>query len=43
MTYIPWIVIGAVLVVIGIGTWVSGSGNPNYRMHFGSEKPWRSS
>lgn len=43
MTYIPWIVIGVVLVAIGIGTRVVGAGNPNYRLTFGSEKSWRSS
>ena len=43
MTYIPWIVIAAVVVVIGLGTWISGSGNPDYKLTFGPEKPWRSS
>ena len=43
MTYIPWFVIGFVVVVIGIGTWASGGGNPNYKLSWGSEKSWRSS
>lgn len=43
MTYIPWILIAAALVVIGIGTRVVGAGNPNYRFSLGSEKSWRSS
>ena len=43
MTYIPWIVIGVVLVAIGIGTRVLGGGNPDYKLTFGPEKSWRSS
>lgn len=43
MTYIPWFVIGAVVVAIGIGTWIRGGGNPNYKLSWGPEKPWRSS
>jgi hypothetical protein len=43
VTYIPWIVIGVVVVAIGIGTRIVGGGNPNYKMSLGSEKPWRSS
>jgi hypothetical protein len=43
VTYIPWFVIAFVVVVVGIGTWASGSGNPNYKLTWGSEKPWRSS
>ena len=35
MTYIPWFVIGFVVVVIGVGTWVSGGGNPNYQVELG--------
>lgn len=43
MTFIPWFVIGAVLVAIGIGTWVGGGGNPSYKLSWGPEKSWRSS
>jgi len=43
LTFISWIVIAAVLVAIAIGTRVSGGGNPNYRLRFGPEQPWRSS
>ena len=43
MTFIPWIVIGVVVVAIGIGTRISGGGNPNFKLSWGSEKSWRSS
>ncbi len=43
VTFIPWIVIGVVVVAIGIGTRIAGGGNPNFKLSWGSEKPWRSS
>ena len=43
MTFIPWVVIGAVLVAIAIGTWTTGGGNPNYKLTWGPEAPWRDS
>ncbi len=43
MTYIPWILMAVVLVVIGIGTRVSGGGNPNYKLSWGPEKSSTSS
>ncbi len=39
--YTPYIVIVAVLVVVGIGTRVSGGGNPNYKFTWGPETPGR--
>jgi hypothetical protein len=41
--YIPWIVMGVVLVAIGIGTRIRGGGDPNYKLSWGQEKPWGSS
>ncbi len=43
MTYVPWIVIAAVLVAIGIGTRIVGGGNPNFKLSWGPEESWRSS
>jgi hypothetical protein len=43
MTYVPWIVIAAVLVAIGIGTRIVGGGNPNFKLSWGPEQSWRSS
>jgi hypothetical protein len=39
--YFPIIFLGGALVIAGIVTSVSKSGNPNYKFTFGPEKSWR--